>query len=135
MKGINDNKKELNKIKEKIDLINPERIDLNVPIRPPTENWVIKPDKKIIPILEEVFGDYYDMNYPEFGEFDLYSSDFKKELLAIIERHPMRQDQIIETFSTPCFKEIDILENLSHLESEYKIRKYVYSNNIFWKLY
>ena len=136
MKGINDNKKELKKIKEKIDWINPDRIDINVPIRPPTESWVEIPEKKdLIPKLEEVFSDYYDMNYPEFGDFDLYSSNFKKELLAIIERHPMRQDQIIETFSSPCFKEIDVLKNLEILESQFKIKKWVYNNNIFWKLY
>ena len=135
MKDINDGKSSLMKIKENIDLINPDRIDINVPIRPPTEKWVSIPDKKIIPLLKEIFGDYYNMNYPEFGEFDVYSSNFKKEFLAIIERHPMRQDQIIQTFSTPCFKENDILSNLKSLESQHVIKKWVYNDQIFWKLY
>jgi wyosine [tRNA(Phe)-imidazoG37] synthetase (radical SAM superfamily) len=135
MKGINDDEKSLLQIKEKIDLINPDRIDINVPIRPPTEKWVSIPDKKVVPLLREIFGNYYDMNYPEFGEFDVYSTNFKKEFLAIIQRHPMRQDQIIETFSTPCFKEIDILKNLKSLESNHKIKKGLYNDQIFWKLY
>ena len=135
MKGINDGRKSLMKIKKKIDAINPDRIDINVPIRPPTENWVSIPDKKTLPLLKEIFGDYYNMNYPEFGEFDVYSSNFKKEFLAIIERHPMRQDQIIETFSTPCFNEKDILNNLKSLESSQVIKKWVYNDQIFWKFY
>ena len=135
MKGINDDEKSLLQIKEKIDLINPDRIDINFPIRPPTEKWVSFPDKGVVPLLREIFGNYYDMNYPEFGEFDVYSTNFKKEFLAIIQRHPMRQDQIIETFSTPCFKEIDILKNLKSLESNHKIKKGLYNDQIFWKLY
>ncbi|GAJ18359.1 unnamed protein product, partial [marine sediment metagenome] len=47
IKGINDSKEELLKIKEKIDLIKPDRIDVNVPIRPPVEKWVEIPDKTI----------------------------------------------------------------------------------------
>ncbi len=135
MKGINDDKKSLIQIKEKIDLFNPDRIDINVPIRPPTEKWVSIPDKKVVPLLKQIFGDFYDMNYPEFGEFDVYSTNFKKEFLAIIQRHPMRQEQIIETFSTPCFNEIDILKNLKSLESTHKIKKWFYNDQIFWKLY
>ena len=135
MKEINDGKSNLMKIKEKIDLINPDRIDINVPIRPPTEKWVLIPDKSILPLLRDIFGDYYNMNYPEFGEFDVYSSNFKKEFLAIIERHPMRQDQIIETFSTPCFKENEILRDLKLLESNHVIKKWLYNDQIFWKLY
>jgi wyosine [tRNA(Phe)-imidazoG37] synthetase (radical SAM superfamily) len=135
VKGINDDKKSLIQIKEKIDLINPDRIDINVPIRPPAEKWVSIPDKKVVPLLKEIFGDFYDMNYPEFGEFDVYSTNFKKEFLAIIQRHPMRQEQIIETFSTPCFNEIDILKNLKSLESTHKIKKWFYNDQIFWKLY
>lgn len=134
MKGINDSKKHLTKIKEKIDLIKPDRIDINVPIRPPTERWVSIPNKEIIPLLEEIFGKYYDMNYPEFGEFDIYSSNFEQEFLAIIQRHPMRQDQILATFSTPNFTETDIIKNLKLLESKDKIKKWLYNNQIFWKL-
>ena len=134
IKGINDSKGDLTKIKEKIDLIKPDRIDINVPIRPPTEQWVSIPDKEIIFLLKDIFGKYYDMNYPEFGEFDIYSTNFEQEFLAIIQRHPMRQDQILETFSTPYFTEMDIIKNLKSLESQEKIKKWFYNDQIFWKL-
>ena len=134
IKGINDSKGDLTKIKEKIDLIKPDRIDINVPIRPPTEQWVSIPDKEIIFLLKDIFGKYYDMNYPEFGEFDIYSNNFEQEFLAIIQRHPMRQDQILETFSTPYFTKMDIIKNLKSLESQEKIKKWFYNDQIFWKL-
>ena len=133
MKGINDSKEELLKIKEKIDYINPDRIDINVPIRPPVESWVEIPHKSIISILNEIFGDYYDINYPEKGIFGLYSSDFEEELFAIIKRHPMRQEQILETFSSNNSDKDKILLRLEKLESLKKIKKIIYNDQIFWK--
>ena len=134
MKGINDSKEELLKIKEKIDLINPDRIDINVQIRPPVEEWVKIPDKNIISLLNEIFGEYYDINFPEIGKFGFYSSDFEKEVLSIIERHPMRQEQILDTFSSNNFNKDEILLRLEDLESKKKIKKILYGQKIFWKL-
>jgi wyosine [tRNA(Phe)-imidazoG37] synthetase (radical SAM superfamily) len=135
MKGINDSKEELLKIKEKIDLIKPNRIDINVPIRPPVEKWVMIPDTNIIAILNEVFGKYYDINFPEMGSFGLYSLDFKEELLNIITRHPMRQDQIIDTFSSEHLSKVNIMAQLKNLEKEKKVKEINYNGKIFWKLY
>ena len=134
MKGINDSRNELIKLKEKVDLLMPDRIDINVPIRPPAENWVKIPDKNITALLNEVFGEYTDIHYPEMGKFYLYSSDFENEFLSIIERHPMRQDQIIETFSSQNFDEEEILQRLKALEYQRMIEKIMYNNKIFWKL-
>ena len=134
MKGINDSKEDLLKIKEKIDLIKPDRIGINVPIRPPMEKWVKIPDKNIISLLDDIFSKYYNINFPESGKFGLYSSDFDKELLSIIERHPMRQDQIIETFSSKNFNNEDIILRLNKLEFQNKILKIVHNNIIFWRL-
>ena len=134
IRGINDSKEELMKIKEKIDLIKPDRIDINIPIRPPVENWVEVPDKAIVPLLNEIFGKYSDISFPEMGKFGLYSEDFKKELLHILERHPMRQEQIIETFKSESFTDDKILLKLEKLESEKIIKKWNYHDKIFWQL-
>ena len=135
MKAINDSKKELLKIKEKIDLIKPDKIDINIPIRPPLEKWVKIPDKSIFVLLDEIFGSYSDISLPEIGNFYLYSQDFEKELLNIIKRHPMRQNQIINTFSSNNFKKEDIIYRLKKLESKNKIKKSTYNNQIYWSLY
>ena len=134
MKGINDSKEELLKIKQKIDLIMPERIDINVPIRPPAKNWVKIPDKSIISVLNEIFDDYNNINFPEIGKFGFFSSDFEKEILSIIERHPMRQEQILETFSSKELNKDQILTRLQQLELQKKIEKTKYLDHIYWKL-
>ena len=134
MNGINDSKEELLKIKNKLDLIKPDRIDINVPIRPPTESWVQIPDKSVIPILNDVFGEYNNINFPERGKFSVFSSNFEMELKNLLERHPMKQEQIIETFYSKKFKEQDILLQLNILASQNKIKKVNYNNQTFWKL-
>jgi len=134
IRGVNDSKEELLKIKEKIDLINPDRIDINVPIRPPVEKWVKIPDKNTLSILNEVFIDYSNINFPEEGKFRVYSLNFEDELISILERHPMRQDQIIETFSSPTFNKNEIISQLKKLKFQKKIKDIYYINQIFWKL-
>jgi len=134
MKGINDSKEELLKIKNKLDLIKPDRIDINVPIRPPTESWVQIPDKSVIPILNDVFGQYNNINFPERGKFSVFNSSFEIELNNLLERHPMRQEQIFETFCSKKFNEQDALLQLNTLASKNKIKKIIYNNQIFWKL-
>jgi wyosine [tRNA(Phe)-imidazoG37] synthetase (radical SAM superfamily) len=134
VKGLNDSKEELLKIKEKIDFINPDRIDINVPIRPPMENWVKIPDKSTLSILNKIFIDYSNINFPEEGKFRIYSSSFEKELISILERHPMRQKQIIETFSSPNFTKNEIISQLKQLKFQKKIKDTYYIDQIFWKL-
>ena len=134
MKGINDTKEELLKIKEKLDLIKPDRIDINVPIRPPVEKWVRIPDKNIISLLNAIFGDYTNIFFPEEGTFRIYSSNFEKEVLSILKRHPMRQNQIIETFSSSGFSKDVVISNLKKLKSENKIKEISYNKQIFWKI-
>ena len=134
LKGINDSKEDLVNIKLKLDLIKPDRIDINVPIRPPTESWALIPDKNVIPILNDVFGEYNNINFPERGIFSVFSSNFEMELKILLERHPMRQEQILETFSSKKFNEQDVLLELNTLASQNKIKKVIYNNQTFWKL-
>ena len=134
LKGVNDTKEELLKIKEKLDLIKPDRIDINVPIRPPVEKWVKIPDKNIVSDLNVIFDNYTNINFPEEGAFNIYSYDFEKEVLSILERHPMRQEQIIESFSSSSFGKDKIISNLKKLKSEKKIKEIFYNKQIFWKL-
>ena len=134
MKGINDSKEELLKIKEKIELIQPDRVDVNIPIRPPTESWVKIPDQTLIPILNDVFGDYNNITFPEQGKFNVFGSNFEAELKILLERHPMRLEQILETFTSKRFNEQDLLYQLNILMSQNKIKKINYNNQTFWKL-
>ncbi|MFX0070758.1 MAG: hypothetical protein ACFFAO_06680 [Candidatus Hermodarchaeota archaeon] len=99
------------------------------------EKWVKIPDKKIVSLLKEIFGDYKDiMNFPSETSFSIYSSDFERELLSIIERHPMRHEQLIQTFKSDILNSEEIEKRLLKLENKKRIKKIDYDNQIFWKL-
>lgn len=133
MKGINDSREKLIEIKQKIDLIQPDRVDINVPIRPPTEDWVEIPNEIVYDRIKELFEDYSNINFPEKGTFEHSHGDFERELLRIITRHPMREDQIIKTFSNLELDEKTILKKLKLLESKDIILKKIYNEKIFWR--
>ncbi|MFO8018774.1 MAG: radical SAM protein [Promethearchaeia archaeon] len=136
MKGINDSEKELISIKKKLDLIKPKRIDINVPIRPPAEEWVDIPDKSVFHRLNRIFGKYgkdSEINFPEIGNFHKYSGNFEQELINIIERHPMREDQIFKTFCNETLNQEQILGKLKKLSQNNEINKMLYKGKVFWK--
>jgi wyosine [tRNA(Phe)-imidazoG37] synthetase (radical SAM superfamily) len=133
MKGINDSREKLTEIKEKIDLIKPNRIDINVPIRPPTEEWVEIPNEQVYERIKDIFGDYSNINFPEKGIFEHRQGNFKAELLSIISRHPMREEQILKSFRNSKLSEKSIIEELKELESKDIILKSKYHNQVFWR--
>ncbi len=57
IKGVNDSLKEIGKIKEIIDKIKPDKIQLVLPSRPPSESWVVAPDIKTVKKIQEIFGE------------------------------------------------------------------------------
>jgi len=129
--GVNDTLEELTQIKEKLDLIIPDRVYINVPIRPPTEAWVKIPSKKDLNLANKILGAYKDISSPESGDFNLYSDNFEEELIAIISRHPLNLQQIEETFVNMPMDELN--EKLKLLESQGKIKKISYQGKTFWQ--
>jgi len=57
VKGINDSREHIRKLKEKIDLINPDRIQLNSPVRTTAESGVEALDKEKLEGIKEIFGE------------------------------------------------------------------------------
>ncbi|BBJ28986.1 radical SAM protein [Athalassotoga saccharophila] len=95
VKGLNDSEEEIKKIKNILKDVNPDRVYINVPIRPPAEPWVEIPDEESIAKAHEILESYVISGYEE-GEFNVNPEHLYDEILKICERHPMREDQIKE---------------------------------------
>jgi len=131
IKDVNDSRKELEEIKEKINLINPDRVYINVPIRPPTESWVKIPSIITLKIANTILKPYRDITEPEIGLFNIYSDDFESEFISIIRRHPLKEEQIYETF--PELNKGAINKKLAVLVKNKKIKKIKYDDKVFWQ--
>jgi len=133
VKGINDSEEELKAIRSRLEKIEPDRIYINVPIRPPAESWAVPPDNATIALAYTILGDgnVVDIAAEETGEFSIEGfTNPKDAILAIIRRHPMREEQVIETLKK--FEVRDLHDYLKRLEESGKIKKVRYREKVFW---
>ncbi|MCK4398815.1 MAG: radical SAM protein [Methanophagales archaeon] len=153
VKGLNDSEEELEAIKSRLEHIEPNRTYINVPIRPPAEPWAVPPDKESIALAHAILGDVnvVDITAEETGEFSIEGfTNPEDAILAIIRRHPMREEQVIETLKNLSLnllrkglsktlrgkkalpKKYNIQDSLTRLEESGKIKKVKYREKVFW---
>jgi len=135
VKGLNDSEKELKAIRSRLEHIEPERIYINVPIRPPAESWAVPPDKESIALAHSILGDVnvLDITAEERGEFSIAGfTNPEDAILGIIRRHPMREEQVIETIKKFKLEEEDVHDSIRRLEESGKIKRVKYREKVFW---
>jgi len=97
VKGVNDTKEELLSIKLAVDAMQPDRVYVVTPIRPPAEPWVEPPLPETILMAQELIGKAVPIGGLETGQFGL--QEFANAREAILEtgsRHPLRLEQAAE---------------------------------------
>ena len=131
VKDLNDNEEELKKIQAILDKISPNRVYVNVPIRPPAESWVKIPDKEGIEMAKRILKNAIFINIEEHGSFE--GREFKspeEAILFLTRRHPMRLDQILE--SIKGFNKDELLESLHKLVKEGRLKRINYRDKEFY---
>ncbi|MBL7183402.1 MAG: radical SAM protein [Anaerolineae bacterium] len=132
VKGLNDDEVTLLGIRDALARIRPDRVQINVPIRPPAEPWVEIPDDGAVERVTAILGEATEVVAPYEGHFDLSGfADVAEAILAIIRRHPMRQRRLVETLDGWAPGEVE--ETLARLESSGQAQKHVYRSEIFWE--
>jgi len=97
LKGINDSKETLEEIKEFLDELQPDKIQINIPSRPPAEEWVEIPDNKSLNLGKLILQSTNILPLNEVGTVD--SRLFKTPIEAIFfitKRHPLQYDQALD---------------------------------------
>ena len=120
VKDINDSEEELNSLRNVIEIIRPNRIQLNTPVRPPSEKWVkILTNERLLEI-KEFFGENCEV-IAEFKrkEQKAYIKDIEDEILTLISRRPVTTEEI--SFSLG----LHINEVIKYVESLLKQKKVI----------
>ena len=133
VKGLNDSKKALERLKEKIVELKPERVYLNVPVRPPAESWVQKPDDKTIKLAREILNATSIEKYSGGNFVTSRKLDDLSVVLNIIKRHPMRKEDIKELLKSRGKSEYECDKFMSFLEILDFVEKYNYGGTIFYR--
>jgi wyosine [tRNA(Phe)-imidazoG37] synthetase (radical SAM superfamily) len=97
VKGLNDTEEELLSTKSAVDAIEPDRVYVVTPIRPPAEPWVEPPLPETILMAQELIGKAVPISGLESGQFGLQGfTNARQAILETGSRHPLRRDQAAE---------------------------------------
>jgi len=119
VKGLNDTEPALKEIAAILTRIQPDEVHILQPDRPPVETWVQPPDEEGLLRACAILGDIARVLHPASGSFDLSGSESLLEaVISIITRHPMREDELIETLTH--FSPGEVSASLSELEKSGK---------------
>ncbi|MDI6840338.1 MAG: radical SAM protein [bacterium] len=95
VRGLNDNISEITKLKNKIACINPDKVQLNTVVRPPSEDFAKPLEVSKLQEIKEILGDRCEV-IPEFRykKQNIHKTATKKAILDLIRRRPVTQTDI-----------------------------------------
>ena len=131
VKGLNDSEEVLLSLRDALQRIGPEQVQINVPVRPPAEKWVEIPDEDALLRAVAILGEAVEVIEPYEGSFDLSGFESITEaVLAVIRRHPMREARLVETLGRYTRQEVHSV--LADLERSGQARRKAYRGQAFW---
>jgi wyosine [tRNA(Phe)-imidazoG37] synthetase (radical SAM superfamily) len=129
--GLNDTEPVLAALAQACDRIRPDRIQLNVPIRPPAEDWVKPTGSEGLLRAMTILGEAAEVVPPAEGEFDLREGSSLIEAIAdILRRHPMRHRELVRTLRHVDPEGIQV--TLDRLRGDERIRRRLWDGAVFW---
>lgn len=129
--GLNDSQSALKDIAALLKEINPDEIDILQPDRPPAETWVHPPDEEALLRAQAVLGAEAKVAHVTGGTFESHRTDALVDaVIGIINRHPMREDELIQTLQQ--FTPGDISDTLLELEKSGKAQIVERLGSRFW---
>ena len=113
--GVNDGEGHILKLRALLDEISPTYIDLNTPVRPPSEGWVRPPSeaavRKICALLGSkcrIVGKFHREGTESVAEL----AELATRILELLRRRPEQPESIAESFGIPVEKVNEALEAL-----------------------
>ena len=131
VKGINETEAELNAIKTAVEQIKPDKIQLNTPVRPPSEEWVKTLSASRLIKIKKFFGNKCEI-IAEFNRkrHKAYLKDVEEEILTLISRRPLTSKDISYSLGLHINEVIKYVEDL---EKQKKISSKIYQGKRYFQ--
>ncbi len=112
-RGVNDGKDEIKKLKEVIEKIEPDRVQLNTPVRPPAEDFAFPLTLAQLQKIRERLGNRAEI-IPDFiaPMGDRFDSDKNAEIINLIKRRPCTAEDISKALGLHLDEVVKYLEKL-----------------------
>jgi wyosine [tRNA(Phe)-imidazoG37] synthetase (radical SAM superfamily) len=130
-RGVNDSEDDLVNLREVIQKINPDKIQLNTLDRPPAEDSVFPLSREELERIRRFLGEKAEIisgALPEDGQGGI--ADRKKQVYHLVKRRPCTFDEISLTLGIPKKELTDLLEAL---KSENQVGERVHNGQIYYQ--
>ena len=109
----------------------PDEVHINLPVRPPCEPWVKPADDEGLMRAVALLGNVARVIQPIEGEFDLSGfADIVDAVVAVITRHPMREDELVATLHRWSPEEVG--NALGRLQDSGRVQVLTWLGHRFW---
>jgi wyosine [tRNA(Phe)-imidazoG37] synthetase (radical SAM superfamily) len=130
-RGVNDDKGEIERLKEAIGRIQPDRIQLNTPTRPPAEDFVFPLTKDQLEEVQKKLGEKAEV-IPEFvaplgDRFDL---DRDAEIINLLKRRPCTAEDISRALG---LRLEEVVKKLNNLRSKGSVQYRVFEHRCYYE--
>ncbi len=131
LQGVNDNEEEPGFLRSAIRKINPDRIQLNTPVRPPQEEWVKVVSSSRLSEIKEFFGDKCEViagfkTKEQKADF----KDLEDEILTLVSRRPVTSNDISSSLGLHTN---EVLKHLEDMEKGKKISSQIYEGKRYFR--
>lgn len=131
IQDLNDTEEALHGLAWALDRIRPDEVHLNVPVRPPAEDWVHGSDEDGLIRALTILGQVATVVPPDGGSLVLRTDVHPVEaVLEIIPRHPLRERDLIVALENHWPSRIGRI--LATLAAHPEARRRVYKGEAFW---
>ncbi|HDN67668.1 MAG: hypothetical protein B1H40_00700 [Candidatus Latescibacteria bacterium 4484_181] len=115
VKGLNDDDNQIQRMAEVLQLLRPDRIQLNTPVRPPAESWAEPLSRRRLEDICRRFGPKCQV----IAEFSrkaqkAYTADREEAILSLLSRRPVTVTQISQGLGMHRNEVIKYVETLTN---------------------
>lgn len=131
VKGVNDGDEEIGNLKKAIEEIQPDKIQLNTVVRPPTENWSKPASDDQLAHIQELLGPLCEVigTYNSQQELAIENGDLKA-ILSMLDRRPMTIEHIAQALGVPHQV---IAESLATLEERFLVNSFFFQKRKYYR--
>jgi wyosine [tRNA(Phe)-imidazoG37] synthetase (radical SAM superfamily) len=131
LEGVNDTVRALADLAGVLARIRPDEVHLNVPSRPPAEEWARAPGDAALQRAREVLGSVARHVTATSGTFDLSGcADAVDAIRQIITRHPMSEEEVAQSLAR--WSGVDVSAALARLEASGAAQRIERAGRVFW---
>jgi len=128
--GVNDTKREVEALKNLVEQISPEKIQLNTVVRPPADSKAISLDRKRLEEINLIFGEKSEIIAEIPAKIKTRTEEHLiRSLLDMVKRRPLKQIDIVNALGLSTDETEDLIKGL--LIKGY-IRRQSHSGDIYF---